>query len=193
VADENTTQDPNANTGGNGGTTATDQDQARRFTQAELDAHIEARLKREREAAAAKTAKDKETAEAERKRQQGEFESLATTAQARVKELEAFQTQQESTVDAYDKALTKRIKAETAGWLEEAKAALPKDADALELAEAVERIRPLAEKLVGATTRPQGSVAGPRPVGNESREEKGNRERAALRARGFGSRPLRGE
>lgn len=189
MADENTNQsDPNANTGGNGGKTETDQEQARRFTQAELDAVVETRLKREREATAAKAAKDKETAEAERKRQQGEFESLATTAQARVKELETTTAQHETQVDAYDKALTKRIKAETANWPQEAKDALPKDVDALTLAESVERLRPLADKLAGSVRGPQGNVNGPPPTGNQTRAEKGERERQALRARGFGAR-----
>jgi hypothetical protein len=183
------TADPNANGSGNAGTpppAAPPADTTPRFTQAELDQHINARLQRERDAAAAKAAKDKEAAEAERQKAQGEWQQLATSHESRVKELEAFQTQHDSTVDAYDKALSRRIKAETADWPTEAKDALPKDATALELADAVERLRPMVARMTSTTPpgRTPGNSASPRPSGGVPGRTAVDEERAALRSSG---------
>lgn len=76
-----TTGDP---TGTNGG-----QAEEKKFTQAELNAAIDARIRRERDAAEAKAKKDKEAAEAEALKEQNRFKELAEQHEARVKELEA--------------------------------------------------------------------------------------------------------
>lgn len=176
---------PNANGSGNAGSTppATPE---RTFTQTELDSHIADRLKRERDAASTKAAKDKEAAEAEEAKKRGEWESVAKGHEARVKELEALQTQQDSQVEAYEKALAKHLKAAVADWPQQAKDALPKDVDALELAEHIERVRPLVA-LATPQGRTPGAPSNPKPSG-ETRDERAERERQALRARGFGPR-----
>jgi hypothetical protein len=71
------TTEPTPTPAATGGT----QEPEKRFSQAELDAHIEARLKRERDASAAKIAKEKDAAEQQRLTEQGEFKALAEAAQ----------------------------------------------------------------------------------------------------------------
>lgn len=110
-----------------------------------------------------------QAAETERLKKQGEFQTLAEKAQA---ELEQVKPQLTGLQGKYDKlaGLTKsRFEADTKDWPKEVKDLLPtgEGVDVLELAESIEKYRPLATKFMsnqsGAGYGRNGM--GPNPAG----------------------------
>jgi hypothetical protein len=86
---------------GNGGQGNDD----KKFTQAELDAHIKARLDQAQRTAEAKAQKDREAAEAKALEEQSKFKELADQRAAKIAELEPLEIQLKEANDALTAAL----------------------------------------------------------------------------------------
>lgn len=167
VADTDTQTNPNADASGNGGTD-TQAAGERRFTQAELDAHIDARLKRERAATEAKSAADKQAAETERLKQQAEWEKVANQHEQTVREL----TPQLETAHARYAALAERnnklIDQTIKDWPIEIRRLVPASDDVAARLDAFDNAKSIFEKFGNVQTpntqpyRP-GSAPSPRP------------------------------
>lgn len=165
-----TTGDPTGTNGGEG--------DEKRFTQAELNAQIDARLKREREAAATKAQKDKETADADALKEQQRFKELAETHEAKVKELSPQVETLTAERDQLQAIVGAAIDAETKDWAAEVKALLPAEAGVLERYAAVERTRGLAARLA-TTPPPPGNGPNPKPAGGAAGTDQQARDRVA--------------
>lgn len=159
-------------------------DDERKFTQAELDRHIDERLKREREKIDAATAKAKREAEEAAAAEAGEHKKLAEQRAARVAALEGelaeAQTHKER-ADRYEGALK--------AHLDEMRKDLPKHIlDLLDGRDVVDQMTWLAknrEQVVGAAGK-NGPQASPRANGHPAADavEENRKKLAATGAYG---------
>lgn len=125
---------------------------------------------------AAKLQQEREEAERKAAEEQGEYRKLYEQATAKVGEL----TPKSKMLDKLSDMVSAQLKAEVDKWPEEVKALLPEEStDTLAFYEAVNRARPLAQKLTEATTQPAppaGNGRSPKPTGpagtSKSEEER---------------------
>jgi hypothetical protein len=197
---------PNADGSGNAGgsvpvpSTAPVPAEEAKFTQADVDRLITARLAREREQAEAKATRAREQQAADTLVAQGQFQALAEQHARRAEQLEAELSQQNAFVDRYADSLRKINRARIKDWSDEAKALIPRgdDVDPVEQAEAIERAAALVERLralegspgggppgsAAGRIRPPGNPPSPRAVGPAPDDAALADEKARLRARG---------
>lgn len=172
-----TEQTPPATDNGTG-PNAGNEGEEKKFSQAELNAAIDARLKREREQADTKAKKATEEAEAQRLKEQAAWEQLATTNEAKVKELQPQVETLTAERDRLVEIVTATLDNEIKDWADEVKALIPADVDVLTKYATVERTRPLAAKLAG-TPPPQGNGMSPKPNGGAAGTDQAARDRMA--------------
>jgi predicted nuclease with TOPRIM domain len=134
------------------------------------------RLRTENEEAnkkAKREADEKSKAEEKRLAEQGEFKALAEKHETRVKELEPVQERYSKLAEL----TSQRIQSEIKDWPAEAKALLPagENIDPLALMDAVDKVRPIVEKLKPQNQQArQGSTQSPPPAGNQNQRPKLN-------------------
>lgn len=159
-----TQPDQDANGSGNAGTTTPPTDTERRFSQADLDRAIDARLARERKAADERTAKERTAAEQEKLRAQAEWEKLATQHEQTVRELtpqiESVTARYQSLADRNNKMIDGAIK----DWPAEVRRLIPTTDDVAARLEAFDNARAIVDKFVADAPRPApGNRPNPRP------------------------------
>ncbi|MBN9393443.1 MAG: hypothetical protein J0I20_35760 [Chloroflexi bacterium] len=104
--------------------------------------------------------------EEERQRKQGEFEQLANTKEARIKELEPQLQAVTAERDEYAGILMAQLEAEIKDWPAEAKKTDPgKEVPLKQRVAWKDNMKPLVEKLVAAPAR-QGNRPNPTPTGS---------------------------
>lgn len=144
------------------------------YTQEQIDAIVEARLKRDRE----KREREAQKAKEEQAAKAGEFESLAEQRAARIAELEPAAERAER----YAEVLNRQAEATVAGWPDELKALDPGPDDLDARLAWIEKSRPLAEKLGAAPKAPdtdagKGSRPSPKPNASKDGKDKTGAER----------------
>lgn len=196
MADEPTNPQPDAgaqpadaNSSGTAGIQSVDTE--KRFTQADVDRVVDARLKRERDAVSARADRERQEAANRAAAAQGEWQKLAGQHEARVRDLEAAQQTRDAEVEAYRKELSKVTRDQVKSWPEKLRKALPETDDPLELSEAIRRLAPVADDLAAGGSQPMtqsprpGMPAAPRPAGGMTPDQAARQaEIARLRARG---------
>jgi hypothetical protein len=168
MADETTTTGTDNGAGaegqnaGTGTATTTTQDTDRKFTQADLDRAISARLERERKTAEDKVARERAAADTERMKQQQEWEELAKTHEQTLREREAefepIKTRYEALADLENKRINNAMK----DWPADARGLVPDTDDVAARLAAFDRVNALLTKGVLAPRTP-GNTPGPRP------------------------------
>lgn len=134
------------------------------FTQAQLDAQIEARLRREREAAERKAEKDREAASDAAMKEQNQFKELADKHEKRAKELEPFKERAER----LEAALKASLEGQRKGLAPHIIALL----DRLDVVDQIEYIAENAEKLKADTGKQRTGVdATPTDTGTKTTDE----------------------
>ncbi len=160
-------------------------DDERKFTQADLDRHIDERLKREREKAEAATAKAKREAEEAAAAKQGEFQTLAEKRAERIAALEADLAAAQAHKERADK-----YEAALAALLAQQRKGLPGHVtellDKLDPADQLAWIAKNAEALGGAAAGKNGPPASPRANGSPAADavEENRKKLAATGAYG---------
>ncbi len=143
----------------NGGDQQKTAEEAKLFTQAELEKIIAERLDRKQKQADEKAAKDREAAEAAALVEQKKFEELANKRQERITTLEAF----EQKAQRYEAALTKLLETQRKSIPEHVISLL----DKLDPAEQLEWIATNQSKIV----QPSGAPATPKAAGSNTTPE----------------------
>ena len=140
--------------------------QARTFTQEEVDAFITARLDREKKAREKEAKAAADEAEAKRLEEQKEFAKLAAKHENRVKELEPELESTKAERDALRQYVTQEIEAHTADWPESLKKLIPTEGTATARLAAFNAAKAAFEELRGTRTpAPGNSPRAPQPTG----------------------------
>lgn len=137
-------------------TTETTTSSERSFTQAQLDDIVKDRLNRQR----AQLQQEQDMAALKAK---AEWQPVAEKAEAELKELKPQLETLQGRIKTYEERLIKQVKETIKDWPAEAKALIPADADADTQMAAVEKARPLVERLSGTGAHAPGNGRGPAP------------------------------
>ena len=175
-----------AGNGQNAGTgTSTAQDTERKYSQADIDAAITARLARERKSADEKAVRERQQAQEATLKEQAKWEELARQHETRVKELEpALQTTQER-YTALSEKLGKQIDAGMKDWPADARKMVPMTEDIAARLDAYDAMKSLLDKGTLAPRQP-GNGANPRPTaGPDGAQQMEDRLRASGRYTAF--------
>lgn len=152
------TGDATGQQGGNAGAGNGGAGDDKKFTQAELDAHIKTRLEQAQRTAEAKAQKDREAAEAESLKEQSKFKELAEQREKQLAELEPVKAKAER----YEAALKAHLEVERQNLPAHITALLDKsdpadqlewiaaNRDALIKAEGDDKAKPPAQKMPNA-------------------------------------------
>ena len=157
-------------------------EQARTFTQEELDRIIQERLERERRKLEAQKQAEREEAERKALEEQQKYRELADRLKSELEQVKPAAETAREQVERLTALIAEQINREIADWPEEVKALAPTEASAEEMLAWLEKSRPLAQMLMQPEPVP-GNGRSPKPAGRSAVTEQELRNAARQRIR----------